>query len=245
MYPASFENVIGVAATDWFGNLAGFSNFGPTVSMSAPGAKMFVAFPQEACPVIDPEGCYGWADGTSFSSPMVAGAAALVSSYIGPSATNTQVREALQSGAATNGPLGQNMLAWSQFGSLNLLGALQAADGATQPPPSAGIHVGDLDAWAVSNGPNWTPYVSVFVHNQTDAAVNGATVMGQWTGGLTVECTTNTAGQCEVVGSPLAKKTGVIDFSVTSITVSGSDYRPTDNHDPDSDSDGTDITVSK
>jgi thermitase len=151
MYPASFDNVIGVAATDWFGNLAGFSNFGPTVSMSAPGAKMFVAFPQEACPVIDPEGCYGWADGTSFASPMVAGAAALVSSYIGPSATNQQVRDALQLGADADGPLGQNLKAWTQFGGLNLLGALQAADGVEPPPPGdPGVHVGDLDGVAIS-----------------------------------------------------------------------------------------------
>jgi thermitase len=245
MYPASFENVIGVAATDWFGNLAGFSNFGPAVSMSAPGAKMFVAFPQESCPVIDPEGCYGWADGTSFSSPMVAGAAALVSSYIGPSATHTQVRNALQSGAATNGPLGQNMLAWSQFGSLNLLGALQAADGATPlPSGSPGIHVSDLDASAVSSGSNWTAHVSVNVVDENHAVVDNGTVMGQWSYGGMGQCTIS-ASQCQVVSSPVAKNTRVVNFSVISITVSGSDYQPADNHDPDSDSDGTTIAVSR
>ena len=245
MYPASFENVIGVAATDWFGNLAGFSNFGPTVSMSAPGAKMFVAYPQEACPVVDPEGCYGWADGTSFSSPMVAGAAALVSSYIGPNATNTLVRNALQFGASTAGPLGQNMLAWTRFGGLNLLGALQAADGVATPPSgSPGVHAGDLDASVVTSGRTWTAEVIVYVHDENHLAVNNGVVMGRWSTGSAGECTIS-AGQCQVVSSPLAKKTSVISFSVTSITVIGSDYQPGDNHDPDGDSDGTTIAVTK
>ena len=245
MYPASFDNVIGVAATDWFGNLAGFSNFGPTVSMSAPGAKMFVAYPQEACAVIDPEGCYGWADGTSFASPMVAGAAALVSSYIGPGATNVQVRNALQNGAAGNGPLGQNLLAWTQFGGLNLLGALQAADGVAQPPVgSPGVHISDLDASVINNGSTWTARVDVYVHNESHAAVDGGTVMGQWSNGDAGQCAIS-AGQCQVASSPIAKKNGTIIFTITGVTVSGSDYLSGDNHDPDGDSDGSTITVAK
>ena len=245
MYPASFDYVIGVAATDWFGNLASFSNFGPTVSMSAPGAKMFVAFPQEACPVIDPEGCYGWADGTSFSSPMVAGAAALVSSYIGPGAANTQVRNALESGAAVTGPLGQNMLAWTQSGALNLLGALQAAAGIAPPPSgSPGVHVGDLDAQALNNGATWTAQVTIRVHDENHVAVSDGTVMGQWSSGGTSQCTIN-AGQCQVVSSPVAKKTGVVNFSIVSVTISGSDYLSAENHDSDGDSDGSTILVAK
>ena len=247
MYPASFPNVIGVAATDWFGNLAGFSNFGPTVSMSAPGAKIFVAYPQEACPVIDPEGCYGWADGTSFASPMVAGAAAVVSSYIGPGATNVQVRNALQSGAEAGGPLGQNMLAWTQFGALNLRGALEAAGGGGPPPPpgSPGVHVADLDGSGAGSGPNWTAEVTVHVEDESHAAVDGGTVMGQWSTGGAGQCNLNAAGQCTIFSAPMAKKVASIGFTVTSVSVSGSDYLPAYNHDPDGDSDGTAITVAK
>ena len=172
--------------------------------MSAPGAKMFMAFPQEACPVIDPEGCYGWADGTSFASPMVAGAAALVSSYIGANATNVQVRDALQSGADASGPLGQNMLAWTQYGALNLLGALEAAGGVEPPPPpppgDPGVHVGDLEGSSTSSGPTWTAQVTIYVEDETGAAVtSGGTVTGQWTGGGgNNSCTLNGSGQCQV-----------------------------------------------
>jgi thermitase len=248
MYPASFDNVIGVAATDWFGNLAGFSNFGPTVSMSAPGAKMFMAFPQEACPVIDPEGCYGWADGTSFASPMVAGAAALVSSYLGANATNVQVRDALQSGAEASGPLGQNMLAWTQYGALNLPGALEAAGGIEPPPPpppgDPGVHVGDLDGSSASSGPNWTAQVTIYVEDEKHIAVGSGSVSGQWSTGATGSCTLS-GGQCQVTSPSMAKKTGSIGFTVTSVSVGSSAYLDTYDHDPDGDSDGTTITVVK
>ncbi len=254
MYPAAFPEVIGVAATDWFGNLAGFSNFGPTVSLAAPGATMLLAFPHAACGLdqSDPEGCYGWADGTSFASPMVAGAAALVSSYIGPGATNTQVRAALEAGADTAGPLGQNMLAWTQHGSLNLLGALQASAGGTPPPPpgssTATVHVGDLEASRISNGPTWTPQVTVAVHDKNhDAPVNSGTVMGQWSNGYVGvgQCTISNLGQCQISGNPIAKKIPSVDFTVTGITVTDSEYLPMANHDADADSDGTSITIVK
>ena len=43
----------------------------------------------------------------------------------------------------------------------------------------------------------------------------------------------------------IAKKNGTMNFSITSVTVSGSDYLPGDNHDPDGDSDGSSILVAK
>jgi subtilisin family serine protease len=246
MYPAAFPEVIGVAATDWFGNLAGFSNFGPTVSLAAPGAKMFVAYPHAACGIdqSDPEGCYGWADGTSFSSPMVAGAAALVSSYIGPEATNAQVRAALEMGADTVGPLGQNMLAWTQYGSLNLLGALEASGGVTPPPPSAtGLHVGNLDAVSINNGSTWTAEVAIEVHDENHGVVDIGTVFGRWSDGTVGSCDIS-AGSCQISAN-FAKKTSTVTFSVTSLIVGESEYVSGANHDAETDSDGTDITIVK
>ncbi|HEY5665790.1 MAG TPA: putative Ig domain-containing protein, partial [Gammaproteobacteria bacterium] len=134
-YPAAYPEVIAVAATDWFDNLASFSSFGANwVSMAAPGHQTFSTMPNPQCglPENDPEGCYNWLSGTSMAGPTVAGAAAVVWSYL-PGATAAGVRSALEDNADTTGALGQNMQAWTQNGRLNLYAALTG--GATPPPP--------------------------------------------------------------------------------------------------------------
>lgn len=245
MYPAGFPEVISVAATDYFDNLAGFSNFGPSVSLAAPGATIFAAFPHAACGLQqgDPEGCFGWADGTSFSSPLVAGAAALVWSSMAGGATNELVRSALELNADEIGALGQNMLAWTQHGRLNLYAAVANAGGGPPPPPAGpGVHVGDLDGASVNSGPNWSANVTITLHDETEAPANGRTVYGQWDDGGNAQCVTNN-GQCMVSSNSYPKRTGTIGFTVTN--VSGGDYVAGTNHDPEPDSNGSAITVAK
>lgn len=79
---ALFDDVIAVAATDRFDQLAGFSNRGPWVDVSAPGAEMVGPFVAHAgsdslaarTPTYNTAGL----GGTSFAAPLVSGAAALV-----------------------------------------------------------------------------------------------------------------------------------------------------------------------
>src|SRR5437762_4356182 len=70
-FPAAFNNVLGVAATDLMDKKASFSNFGKDIFVDAPGVNIISAYPG---------GYYALASGTSFSAPFVSGEAALIRS---------------------------------------------------------------------------------------------------------------------------------------------------------------------
>ena len=87
-FPSSYNipGVISVAATDNNDALAGFSNWGQrTVHLAAPGVNVFTTAVG---------GGYTYIDGTSFSSPAVAGAVALLKAHK-PGASAVEIREAL------------------------------------------------------------------------------------------------------------------------------------------------------
>jgi thermitase len=137
-YPAAFNGVIAVAATDRYDNLASFSNFGDWVEIAAPGVNILSAYPGAACGGIGD--CYNWLEGTSMASPIVAGAAALVFDSIGgadPIVTSIPLRDdvinAILNNADPTGALGQNMLAWTRYGRLNIQAALTGGGGNIPP----------------------------------------------------------------------------------------------------------------
>jgi subtilisin family serine protease len=70
-FPADFEKVMSIAATDLKDKKASFSNFGNSIFVDAPGVNIISAYPG---------GYYAIASGTSFSAPLVSGEAALVRS---------------------------------------------------------------------------------------------------------------------------------------------------------------------
>jgi serine protease len=84
--PANCDGVITVGALTQEGNLASFSNFGETLSYSAVGEKVVAPCSE------DGETC--WWDGTSFSSPLVAGVIAAAKQVTG--ASNVELETALR-----------------------------------------------------------------------------------------------------------------------------------------------------
>ena len=67
-YPAAFDKVVAVAASDPSDNLAGFSNYGPWVDIAAPGVGITSTY----------VGTYASGEGTSAAAPYVAATAALI-----------------------------------------------------------------------------------------------------------------------------------------------------------------------
>ncbi len=70
VYPAAFSSVMGIASTTNWDTRSSFSNYGTQlVWVAAPGEQIISTYPY---------GTYASSSGTSFSSPMVAGTAALI-----------------------------------------------------------------------------------------------------------------------------------------------------------------------
>ncbi len=87
------EHTLVVAATDSLERRAGFSNFGQHTTVSAPGVKIYNAFPDKQ---------YHFLDGTSMAAPIVSGTAALMKS-IAPSISNKEIKKILiETGSKTS-----------------------------------------------------------------------------------------------------------------------------------------------
>ena len=73
-YPASYNHVISVAATNQQDLRAGFSSYGSTIDVSAPGTNILSS-------VASSTDAYDRYSGTSMASPLTAGLCALMKSY--------------------------------------------------------------------------------------------------------------------------------------------------------------------
>lgn len=152
------STVIAVAASDDNDDRAAFSSYSvssdPWVSLAAPGDEIIGILPDAQCGLASGvDSCVDWWSGTSMSAPLVAGSAALVWSQLYASleisdpsaplapalcnyegmACNAWVRQRLENSAAVTGARGQNLLAWTTHGRLDLAAALA---GSVTPPPA-------------------------------------------------------------------------------------------------------------
>lgn len=95
-YPAACARAVAVAATDSADNKASFSNYGDWITLTAPGVAILTT---------TNGGGYGAWNGTSFSSPITAGLAALVWSA-NPKLTQQEVLDILKNSAEDLGASG-------------------------------------------------------------------------------------------------------------------------------------------
>ena len=131
LYPAKFDEVIAVAATDQSDNRACFSSTGPAVELAAPGLSIRTTYNG---------GGYAWASGTSLASPHVAGTAALVvASQIadgnGDGRINDDVRGRLQQTADDLGSAGRDT--WYGYGLVDAEEAAPVSDSDGDGVPDA------------------------------------------------------------------------------------------------------------
>jgi hypothetical protein len=111
--------------------------------------------------------------------------------------------------------------------------------------PQANSHLGDLDGSHTTNKNRWVAVVDITVHDDQHNPVAGAVVTGSWSTGFVGAdtCTTDTSGHCTVTTDEILKKNGSVVYTIENISHNTLVYDQALNHDPDSDSDGTTITV--
>ncbi len=123
LYPASCENVISVSALTDTDNLAYWSSYGANVDISAPGDNLFTSASGNQVVSVS---------GTSFSSPLVAGVAALALS-VNSSLTPSQLASCLFSNVDDLGIRGKDI--YYGHGKVNAEKVITALTTSVQPPP--------------------------------------------------------------------------------------------------------------
>jgi len=214
-YPGAEQNVVAVSATcDTSNTFAGWSNFGSYIDLAAPGCNI-----------------NGWS-GTSLSSPIVAGAAALVFSAK-PTLSNAQVVSLLESNADDAGTPG-----WDQYYGYGLVDVAQtlSAIGSVAVDTLAPSIPVNVSAYAASNSQvtvSWNPSTdnvgvagyNVYRNGTKVASVTGNSYTDNTVSALTAYSYTVSAydasGNVSGQSSPAAVTTpaAVVSLSITSFQV--------------------------
>lgn len=119
-YPAAYDEVLAVGATDASRNLASFSNYGDYVDVAAPGVNIASTYPGQQ---------YAAMSGTSMASPHAAALAAMIRS-VNSSLTNEQIMELIRSSAVDLGEEGYDI--YFGYGEINAAKAVEAAQASSR-----------------------------------------------------------------------------------------------------------------
>jgi len=114
-YPAAYDEVLAVGATDSKGQLAQFSNYGTYIDVAAPGVSIASTYPGNQ---------YAALSGTSMASPHAAALAAMIRS-VNPSLSNEEIMELMRSTSTDLGESGHDI--YFGYGQIDVEKALSAA----------------------------------------------------------------------------------------------------------------------
>jgi hypothetical protein len=113
------------------------------------------------------------------------------------------------------------------------------------------MHVHDLDgqSWIIGSN-RWRARVRITIRGPNEEPVPNATVTGAWSAGNSVgqitTCITDSNGRCNLTSGRLSLTNNpTVTFTVTAVTHPVMQYAPFLNHDPDGDSNGTTIVISR
>ena len=205
--------ILYVAATTNTNAKSSFSNFGPYVDIAAPGSSIYTTNVTVTCTdanannVAEPGECvssgngYVSISGTSFSSPITAGAAVVLKA-LRPTATPAEIRAALTSTAVDLGTAGEDV----NFGA-GLLNLRQAAAAFAAPLPNTAPSI-TLSAPASGTTSVTTGTAVTFTASATDTEQGNLSGVIEWTfpdgskqTGASAQFTFGVAGTFTVTGT--------------------------------------------
>jgi hypothetical protein len=215
-YPAAYEGVIAVGAVDAGGNHLDFSNSGSRIDVSAPGYSINAAWPGDQAAVVT---------GTSFSTPIVAGAVAAVMTGAGDGVlTPWQAWQLVASHLNDGGAAGDDPL----------LGAGMPDIGRVLEAGVPGIHDAALASQRILPPDAGNPYgqVEILVQNRgTETLVN--TAVGISIGGIRAASNITTLApnavttlRVPITRPPVAGSGGLVVDSRVSLTGGVTDAKP-------------------
>lgn len=209
VYPAAYPEVVSVAGTDGNDVLYSWSDYGSWVKISAPGCN----------PTTGRNAWYGTFCGTSSSSPAAAGIAGLALSLM-PTATNTQIEQAIENSAVKVTNLIQYGRA-DAYGTLQALGATTSITSTPTPTPSSDITPPSVSIVSPLNGAGVTKLSNITISsNATDnVAVNK--VETYVNGNLVCTVSTSTNGQYNCNWKVPGKKNANYTISAKAYDTSG------------------------
>jgi len=215
IYPAAYESVIAVSATNTNDVIADFSSIGPEVELAAPGVSIKSTYRS---------GGYAIGSGTSMACPHVAGAAALAWAA-DPSLTAEQLRIRLRQTAEDLGAAGRDNL--YGYGLVNASAASQAADihdvAVTAIAAPSSVFAGDIVAIdvTVQNEGTFNEAFGVVLTDDTEGVIigtqsvslavgNSATVRFSW---ATTSAEAGRSHTLTATAGPVADETDTADNS--------------------------------